>query len=909
MATITAAPGGGNWNVGATWVGGVAPTAADDVLLAATSGNVTIPAATTVACRSLDCTGYAGTLTFAASTSVLNVGDASGGAFKLSAGMTLTLTGLGTIGFVSTSSNGGTGWGITTAGKTLPNLSVSGVGGKWVMQDALAASGAFNHTGGELVTNNFSFTAASWTESNVGARALTLGTSTFTINGTGNPINVTTTGLTFSGATSTLVVTSATAFSLNLPALAFGTVTLSSSAPTITVAAGATFTTLTINGAASKTQAVSLAGNVAVTTSLSMNGNSLTNRLLVASSVIGTQRTITAAAIGSLSNVDFMDVAGAGAAAPFAGASIGDALGNSGITFTASVTRYAVVAGNWSNTATWSAASGGAGGASVPLPQDAVILDANSGAGTYAIDMPRIGKDITMTGFIRTLSFSTATKNYGSVTFASGMTVVGTGTLLLGGRGAHTFTSAGKTMTGPVFIDAPMTSWTLQDAFSGTRFGFNANTYTGTLDANNFAVTLSQDFFTSTAGTTAMGSGTWTFTTTSSINFFTGGGTITGTATIVLAVASASTRTFAGGGKTYGTLRYTVAASTGALILTGANAFGTLDIQGGGRTLTLPASTTTTVTTLLRLLGTNAGSPLTVNSSTPGTKAKLSVPLAATNDTQFVALVDQDADGTAAPLTAYDSTAATTIDWIPTDRKSGADAADVSITAAVSASVVAEATDQAQLAIVDATMMAVTAEAVDGIDLSIDEDRDLRVFADAVDQVVLELDDSAEIFASLNALDALNLAVTGGGIALITPAALDAVDLELAEAALAEWLHSIGCMAVETRLVTRMTVTLTLCEGPPMDEDPEEGSLVAIDVSITDEETGVPVDPTELRFVVEDPDGTEAEPDIVHDAVGAYHVDVVLSAPGRWRWRWWSAGVGQASKSGRIDVRRATVNA
>lgn len=77
MATITAAAGGGNWTAGGTWVGGVAPTAADDVLLTVTSGNVT--ADTGSVCRSVDCTGYINTLTIANSTTALSVGDASGG--------------------------------------------------------------------------------------------------------------------------------------------------------------------------------------------------------------------------------------------------------------------------------------------------------------------------------------------------------------------------------------------------------------------------------------------------------------------------------------------------------------------------------------------------------------------------------------------------------------------------------------------------------------------------------------------------------------------------------------------------------------------------------------------------------------------------------------------------------------
>ena len=61
--------------------------------------------------------------------------------------------------------------------------------------------------------------------------------------------------------------------------------------------------------------------------------------------------------------------------------------------------RFAVASGNGSATATWSASSGGAPGASVPLPEDNVYLNAASGAITVTIDMPRFCKNLVCTGY------------------------------------------------------------------------------------------------------------------------------------------------------------------------------------------------------------------------------------------------------------------------------------------------------------------------------------------------------------------------------------------------------------------------------------------------------------------------------------------------------------------------------
>ena len=65
--------------------------------------------------------------------------------------------------------------------------------------------------------------------------------------------------------------------------------------------------------------------------------------------------------------------------------------------------------GNWngSNTANWSATSGGAGGASVPISSDAVYLNGNSGAGTVTIGASVVANGFDTTGFTGTISGST----------------------------------------------------------------------------------------------------------------------------------------------------------------------------------------------------------------------------------------------------------------------------------------------------------------------------------------------------------------------------------------------------------------------------------------------------------------------------------------------------------------------
>jgi hypothetical protein len=649
-AAAIAAAGSNNWNTNGAWVGGVQPTAADDVTIPA-GAVVTIPSGVTALCRSI-IVAAAGTIAFAATSSNLNVGDAGGGAATFSSASTVTLTAIGTINFLASTAS--TTYQLSTGGKVMPNLTVNTASTTTIQfADAVTATGAtVTLTAGKLDTNGQSVSASVFSSTNSNTRTLTLGASSMTLSGTGTVWNTgTITNLTMTSNTATITFSGAGVV-ISASSLNFNGASIVLSGSGSASIGGQTMAALTRTGTPAKTDSLITTGTPTVTGTLTLNSNSDVNRLLVQSNVVGTVRTITAAALVATNTVDFMDITGAGAATWTTAASgataFGDAGGNSGITFTAAVTRYAVVAGNWSSTATWATTSGGAGGASVPLPQDNVFLDANSAAGTYTADMPRIGKNVDCTAFTRTLAFSSlATTVFGSLTLSSGMTVTGTQGTTFAGRGSHTMTFAGKTLGQSCTLNGPGGTYTLQDAAATTgASGFIL--VNGTFNTNGQSVTSPVMSMSAGTKTLTTGSTTWSLTSTSTVNIWTATTATTtinaSSATLVIANASANTRTFIGAGHTYGTLTYTVAGSTGALVLTGANTFSTINV-GSGRTLTLPSSTTTTVTNW-NVNGV-AGSLTTLNSSTPGTAATLSSPSGIIRS-DYLSIRDSNATGGAA---------------------------------------------------------------------------------------------------------------------------------------------------------------------------------------------------------------------------------------------------------------------
>ena len=119
MATITFGTTAGGWNTAALWVGGVKPSAADDAVLAATSGNCTIDAASV--CRSLDASAYGADKTLTHNAFTLTVGDSVAGAgnkaLDFSGGFTYTLANAATSA-TSFQSSSATQQTINFAGKT-----------------------------------------------------------------------------------------------------------------------------------------------------------------------------------------------------------------------------------------------------------------------------------------------------------------------------------------------------------------------------------------------------------------------------------------------------------------------------------------------------------------------------------------------------------------------------------------------------------------------------------------------------------------------------------------------------------------------------------------------------------------------------------------------------------------------
>lgn len=615
---ITAAVGGGNWSAGATWVGGIAPTAADDVLLTAASGNVTVDAVGN-ACRSINCTGYTGTLTFGAGFN-LAIGDASGGAALFVAGMTVTLSG-GTLSFVSTSNNGGAGWNVTSGGKTLPATTFDGVGGKWVLQDNFSCGAtALVVTNGSFFGNGKSITASALSSNNANIRTIDVTNCTITVTSSGTAWNFgTETNLTFVGTGSAISATGGPN-TLNMGSRTYNSLTITVSVAALAWSGAATLATLIFTGSAAKTNTIQFQNNITVTTQLTLNGNSAINRLLVSSSTLGTARTFTiAGATLTSDNADYMDIT-LSVAKDLSAGSVGDCGGNTNITFTPAVTQTATGTASFTwSTHGWTTR--------VPLPQDNVLIPNAFVAGrTVTADMPRLGKSISFAGCTGSPIFANTVAQFifGSLTLVTGVTPSGTSRLTLSGRAICTITSAGAIFTQGITVNAPGGTYTLQDAFSCNRTGSATFTITlGTFSdgGNTFALTDTTNTGFTMGGGTLNKTGIWSFSNTSASAFFTNtGGVVNDTGgAIILATASVNTRTFVGGGQTYFVLTYTVAGSTGQLTVTGDNTFDTINFSDptNARILSLPTATSTTVRRF-NVFGTS-GKNMTVNGDVDST--------------------------------------------------------------------------------------------------------------------------------------------------------------------------------------------------------------------------------------------------------------------------------------------------
>jgi fibronectin-binding autotransporter adhesin len=640
--------GTGNWSDTARWStssgggsGASVPRSHDDVVFNsasnATAYTATVNAVTGgIRTKALTIAGpLTGNLTLAGSTAI----DGIHGNVTLPAtGLTRTYTGAITL------SGSATGRTFTTNGVALSsNITVNGVNCGWGLGSALDINvGALTITNGSFDTANYNVTGGRVVSDTGNSRTIIFGSSTILVSL--NPaINFGTTetnraNLTFTANTSQINCSSSTpGFDGNNQTFRNVTFT-STSAGTFTINGANTFNNLSFTGITSAgLKIVNVTANQTINGTLTLSaGTDATMRTFVQSNTIGTTRTLTCAAVASLTDIDFRDITIAGAAAPVSGTRLGDCKGNSGITFDAAKTVYWRSSGtaNWNNTASWAFTDGGTADVTAfPLAQDTAVIGATypTSGNTVSLNAAYNVGTIDMsarTGNTMTLSTSANTPSiYGNWVNGTGTTISGTGTLTFAGRGSQTITSAGKTFTQSFTFNTPSGSVTLQDALSLSKadtvvFLLSA----GAFDANGYNVTLSAttNGRMSSDGTAArslaIGSGTWTLAASGTPWSATSSLTVTGTGTISL--TSASAKTFAGGGISYSGITLDQGGA-GTLTISGNNTFANITntYKATGATNITLGTTTQTVANftasgeagrVLTVQGTSASSPATL---------------------------------------------------------------------------------------------------------------------------------------------------------------------------------------------------------------------------------------------------------------------------------------------------------
>ena len=138
---------------------------------------------------------------------------------------------------------------INTNGKSAaPNFEFNNTAGSWSLSGAFSSSYSITVTAGTFNTNSFAVTVYSFSSNNSNTRSVTLGTSTITATGGTTAWNfATTTGLTFSGASSTIVFTPTLSFSVCTFAggsLTYNILRFSGTTSTYIISGSNTFTTI-----------------------------------------------------------------------------------------------------------------------------------------------------------------------------------------------------------------------------------------------------------------------------------------------------------------------------------------------------------------------------------------------------------------------------------------------------------------------------------------------------------------------------------------------------------------------------------------------------------------------------------------------------------------------------------------
>jgi hypothetical protein len=529
---------------------------------------------------------------------------------------------------------------VTANAKVFRTIAVNGAGGEWTQQDAFSYGSVFNFTlsAGTWKTGNFNITGGNFTSTGTSTRSIELGSSTVTLNdgdwevsGSGftidagtSTINVGTVGPRFYGGGYTYYNVSQTNTSVNI---------------NFQVTGANTFNNLTIAAPTSTgIKTVSFYDNQTINGTLTVSGSTAIRKTHVVSDTIGTTRTLTCGAISSTTDSNFRDITIAGTASPLSGTRLGDGGGNSGITFNSGVNKYWNLGGLVNITATgWATGSGGTPNAdNFPLPQDTVIFDNAGSAGTVTCNFSFMFGTFDMSARTNAMTFNITNSDMqvkGNLTLGTGVTWGGTGPNLLmySSDGASiVLDSNGQTMASDIFVDIPGGTLTLGDIINTGTAALDLEIRAGTFDSDSYDITCA--IFrsnTTKTRTITLGSSTVTVYSTGDVVDIDATNLTVNAAssTFVLSNTTNTSRTFEGGGFTWGNLVIGGGASTANAVIEGANTFNTISHTRTAAYIIIFPNTTTTVSdftisgsagNLVTLRRTGASGTWTIAKSTGG---------------------------------------------------------------------------------------------------------------------------------------------------------------------------------------------------------------------------------------------------------------------------------------------------
>jgi hypothetical protein len=628
---------GSKWAETSGGAGGFSvPTTADDVFFdAASSGTCTISSGNTGA-KSINCTGFTGTIAGSAAITVA-------GSITLDAGQTYTHTGEVSI--------TGTGT-LTTAGKTFSAVLINGSGITVTLGDALNISTrTLTLSNGSFSTSasNYNITAGSLNSNITNTRTLSLNASTITLSGS---LFLFSTNLTFNAGTSQINFTG-TSITMTGGGLSYYNVSFTSTtAGTRNIAVANTFNDLSVTGPASAgVVQLTFSAPQTINGTLSTTGTAGNRRVWFRGVTYGIAQTLTVNATPSLTDADFRDIYVVGTAAPISGTRIGNRGYSRGITFSTPKNVYWNLAGaqNWSADG-WAPGSGGTPNTdNFPLPQDTAIFD-NTGSVTGTITLNAAlqftgSVDMSARTTAMTLSFGSATTCYGSWINGSGTTLSGTQTLTFSGEGTKTITSAGKTFSTAIVVDAYAGTVELADAMTVAAGTFTRyiTVTNGTFDTKNYNLTV-DGFSSSNSNVRSIKLGSSTVTLNSGqggspINFSTSTNLTFDAGTSQLTCPGPVNVPFSGGSQIFYDVSFTSTggSSVGTTSFTGINQFRNLSFTAPAtdsfRIVVFNANQTITGT--LTCAGASAVRRIFVRSDTLGTPRTLTVGTLSATDCDF----------------------------------------------------------------------------------------------------------------------------------------------------------------------------------------------------------------------------------------------------------------------------------